>query len=207
MSKIHLTAALGVVTAVAVFSANSQNVPAPPGHPAASRPASGPAGHGPALSAERAEELTAFAKKHMPEMYEQLEKLKDRPERYRGTLQVIERTYSVVQRYPENIREAVIARGRVNYAIYRLQREYRQATDPAVKSGLAEKLRDLLAEQFDKDQIVKEYDLTRLAKQLADLKAVIEQRRQNRQKTIDENLKRLLAPESRPAARGDDQKP
>jgi hypothetical protein len=205
MSIVRVVAVLvGVVLAGVMFSAGGEN--SPPADPAGTtRPvASAPRAGG--LSSEQKEELKAFAKANMPELYEQLLRLeKENPERARPLLMGIYRLYAQLQRYPAEARPAAIARHRANFAIYNLSRELRQATDPGQRARLADRLRGLLAEQFDQDLIVKKYEVERLAKQLADLKGEIEQRQHRRQRIIEENLNRLMNPETRPAtARADE---
>jgi hypothetical protein len=55
-------------------------------------------------------------------------------------------------------------------------------------------LTKLVGERFDYDQIVKEYDVKRLEKQLADLKAEIAERGRNRARTITVLVEQLLNP-------------
>ena len=59
---------------------------------------------------------------------------------------------------------------------------------------LKKQLLDLLGKQFDNDQTVKEYKVKRLARELAELKAEIEQRKKDREKIISKRLELLMKP-------------
>jgi hypothetical protein len=138
----------------------------------------------------------AFAKEYMPELYAQLETLqKDDPRQARRLLGRLHWVLLRVQRYPAGeVRRAAIARRRLSVEIYKTRRAFGEATDKAQKAKLREQLTELVGERFDYDQIVKEYDVKRLEKQLADLKAEIAERRRNRAKTIAAIMERLLSP-------------
>ena len=72
---------------------------------------------------------------------------------------------------------------------------------PAEKAEVTERLRKLLGEHFDRDQVVKEYRVKHLARQLAELKARLAERRKGRAALIEKRLTDLLKPPpaSRPA--------
>ena len=98
-----------------------------------------------------------------------------------------------VQRYPAGeVRKAAVARHLLGVEIYKVCRAYHEAADEAQKAKLREQLTKLVGERFDHDQIVKEYDVKRLEKQLADLKAEIAERRRNRAERIATSMKQLL---------------
>ena len=167
--------------------------------PAASRPVRPRwrprAGRAP-LTDEQKAEIMAFAKEYMPELYAQLEKLqKDDPRRARRLLWQLRGAWWQAQRYPAGeVRKAAVARRRLNVEIYKTRKAYGEATDKAHKAKLREQLTRLVGERFDNDQIVKEYDVKRLEKQLADLKAEIAERRRSRAKIIADTMERLLRP-------------
>lgn len=167
--------------------------------PAASRPARPhrrPRGVRAELTDEQKAEIMAFAEECMPELYAQLQKLqKDDPRQARRLLGRLQWVWRRVQRYPAGeVRKAAVARRRLSVEIYKVRRAYGEATDKAQKAKLREQLTKLVGERFDYDQIVKEYDVKRLEKQLADLKAEIAERRRNRAKTIAAIMVRLLSP-------------
>lgn len=144
-------------------------------------------------------EVLAFAKKHFPEEYERIETLrKESPRQAKRVLRRLWWLYQRVRHLPPEIQAAAVAKTRLNVAIFRTRRALLEAEDAAKKTELTKKLRSLLGEQFDNDQIVKEYRVKRLAQQLAELKAEIEQRKNDRQKIIADRLKRLTS--SKPAA-------
>jgi hypothetical protein len=148
------------------------------------------------LTDEQKAEIMAFAKEYMPELYAQLKKLeKDDPRQARRLLQQLYWVYRRVQRYPAGeVRKAAVARRRVSVEIYKVRKAYGETTDKAQKAKLREQLTKLVGERFDYDQIVKEYDVKRLEKQLADLKAEIAERGRNRARTITVLVEQLLNP-------------
>lgn len=160
------------------------------------RPRRRPRGARAALTDEQKAEIMAFAKEDMPELYAQLVKLqKDDPRQARRLLGRLQRVWRWIQRYPAGeVRKAAVARHLLGVEIYKVRRAHGEATDKAQKAKLREQLTKLVGERFDYDQIVKEYDVKRLEKQLADLKAEIAERRRNRAKTIAALVERLLRP-------------
>ena len=149
-----------------------------------------------ALTEKQKAEVMAFAKEDMPELYAQLEKLrKEEPRQARRLLRWVYLVWRRVRRYPAGeVRRAAVARRRLGIEIYKTRKAFLEATDKAQKAKLRTQLAKLVGERFDYDQIVKEYDVKRLEKQLADLKAEIAARRRNRAETIAGILERLLNP-------------
>jgi len=149
--------------------------------------------------AQRAE-LVAFAKEHMPEQHQRLVKLlEDDPRRAGWLLWRLYRLYVGVRRYPPEVRRAAIARHQVRVAIYRAVRELRQARTAEQRQAVKARLADLLGQEFDHEQVVRDYEVKRLAEQVADLAAEIKRRRTDRAGVIEERLRRLLA--ARPGAK------
>jgi hypothetical protein len=150
--------------------------------------------HRPAMTAEQKEEFRQFAEEHVPELYEQYQELeKDDPRQAGRLFQRIFMIWRRMQMYPAGpVRNAAMARQRLAVEIYKNVRAYREAEDPAARSELRTRLSELLGQRFDHDQVLKEYDVERLRKQLADLKAEIEQRRRQRAETIEDMLRHLL---------------
>ncbi|MCD4699986.1 MAG: hypothetical protein K8R91_05385 [Phycisphaerae bacterium] len=143
---------------------------------------------------DNVKEILAFAKKHFPAEHERLEALrKEDPRQARRALRRLWWLYQRVQHLPPDIQAAAVAKHRLNVSIFRVRREILQAEDTAKKAELTKKLRSLLGEQFDNDQAVREYQVKRLAQQLAELKAEIEQRKKDRKKIIAERMERLLS--------------
>ena len=150
------------------------------------------------------DKVMAFAKKHFPEEYERLEALrKENPRQFRRAIRRLWWLYKRVRHLPEEIQAAAVAKHRLNVAIFQTRREFLQAEEADKKAELTKKLSSLLEKQFDNDQTVKEYQIKRLAQQLAELKAQVEQRRKDRKKIIADRLKRLLRP-APPALRATD---
>ena len=205
MSRIQLALlSVSVVLAGALLSARGGDTqpavrPAAAARPVASRPTASPAARA-GLSDEHAREAMAFAKQYAPQMYEHLQRLeKENPARFQVMSRRVYQWSREVQQYPEELRPKVIGKYRANLDIYRAVADYRAGTDPAEKARLENRVKELLAERFDNDQAVKEYDLQRLAKQLEALKAEIENRRQRRADIIQDSFRQLLSTTTAPA--------
>lgn len=154
------------------------------------------------FTADKTDEVLEFVKKHFPEEHKRLEAIRSEdPARARQLLRRLWWIYQRVRHLPPEIQAAAVAEHRLNVAIFRVRRELLQTEDAAKKAELTQKLRDLIGEQFDNNQTVKEYKIKLLDEQLAKLKAEIEQRKTDRQKIIAERLERLLsaAPATRPS--------
>jgi hypothetical protein len=148
-----------------------------------------------AIPADQEAEMMAFTKQYMPELHKQFQQLeKDDPPRAARVHQQMYWLWRRVQRYPAGpVRDAAVARQRINVDVYKAARAYRQTADDGEKAKLRKELTELLGRRFDHDQVVKEYDITLLEKQLAELKADIERRRKNRTEVIADSVTRLLA--------------
>ncbi|MCK4625264.1 MAG: hypothetical protein KAV00_08145 [Phycisphaerae bacterium] len=144
---------------------------------------------------DKVKEVMAFAKKHFPEEYERLEALrKENPRQFRRAIRRMWWLYKRVRHLPEEIQAAAVAKHRLNIAIFRMHRQILQTNNQAEKAKLKKQLLDLLGKQFDNDQVVKEYKVKRLARELAELKAEIEQRKKDRKKIISKRLELLMKP-------------
>lgn len=205
--------ALSVVLAATLMESSRGDSHSPGGRPAASRPTQRPprsrrrlTTRRAAMMAEQKEELKEFAEKHMPELWKQYQQLQEEdPPGGRRLLQGVYWLWRRVRRYPVGeIREAAIARHRLGVEIYKTVRAYRQSEDQAEKTRLRKELAALVGQRFDYDLIVKEYDVKRLEKQLADLKAEIGQDKRERKEHIEASVNRMLKPRpsSRPAEPG-----
>jgi len=153
----------------------------------------GPFWRRPELTDDQVAELTAFLKKHMAEQAEQLRKLRDEdPARAKWLLYRLYRLYVNVRRFPEDVRVHAIGRYKVNLSIFRTVREIRATQDAAEQKRLKDRLRQLLGEQFEHEQAIKEYEVKRLAQQIQELKAEIARRGEDRKKIIAERLERAI---------------
>jgi len=145
------------------------------------------------LSQKQIEQITIFAKKYLPEEYQQIELMQQEdPRRARIMLHRIWWLYRRVRQFPPEIRKAAVERHRLNVAIIQTRRDFIKCTDNDEKEKLKAKLRNLLYKQFDYDQAVKEWRVKQLEKQIAGLKAQIERRKNEKDKIIAERLNRLL---------------
>ncbi len=157
----------------------------------ASRPFAGrmsPRGEG---GPQERQELMEFLRQNMPELARQLEALhKANPAVAERQFRQIEGLYRRVKDYPPELRQAALARGWLNVAILRTAQQLR-AAKPEDKPKLEERIKALISEQFDKEMIVRQYELERLTKQLAKLQEQLDQHKANRDKIIQNKLQRV----------------
>jgi hypothetical protein len=158
------------------------------------------------LSEDEIKELLAFVKEHMPEAVhaELVKLLKEDRRRAMPLLRYVQRLHDRFKRYPPDVGKAFMASHKINVALFKARGEYLKATGEEAKTALKEKMRGLLAEQFDFDEVVKKYEITRLEKHLVDLKAELGRRKKDRDAVIEEKLQKLLKARGwpRPGARG-----
>ena len=196
--------ALAVLAAAMAGRTVSGGTTAPArGGPAASRPATRPAAARPLrVPREQMRELTAFLEEYLPDSYGRIQRLqRDNPRQARRHWSRVYRLWWRVRHYPPDVRQAAVTCYRLNRSIYQAVREIGRADNPAEKAEVTERLRKLLGEHFDRDQVVKEYRVKHLARQLAELKARLAERRKGRAALIEKRLTELLKPPpaSRPA--------
>jgi len=206
MSKTR-RALLGVavlVTAGAVWTALGAGIAVVSAAPAESRTTTQPAGGDSRrlrIPADEMAQMEAFLKQYMPDLLARIERLReDDPAEAWRQLHRAYRFWWRVRDYPAEIREAAVACRRLSRTIYQTVRERQQALSPAEKAALTENLREILGQHFDKDQLVKEYRVRYLTRQLAELSGKVQQRRKSRSGLIQERLARLLRPATQPAA-------
>ena len=135
----------------------------------------------------------AFAKENAAELYERALALqKQDPQRAAVLMDDLYRLYRHAQEYPPEVRRPVLEKQRLNVAIYRELREFRQADSDKRREEAKTQIQQLLGAQFDAEQAIRDYDVKRLAKQLEELKAQLDQHKQNRAGIISDRLNRLL---------------
>ena len=147
------------------------------------------------LTAGQLERMMAFTKAHAPKIHKHLVKLRqsDTP-RARSLLYMVHGLIRPIRSMPPRVRRAAIAVHEANVGLLRPARQARKSKDPAERKRLAASMRVVLVEQFKDRQIVREYDVKRLRKELADLRADVQKRSDDREKIIAERLARLTSP-------------
>jgi hypothetical protein len=153
------------------------------------------------LTPEQVEEVMAFVREHVPELYKRLDRLRKQDTRQsRHLLAMAHELIRRIQAMPPDVRRAAISMHKINLALLREAARARQTQDPEARGRLVESMRKRLAEQFAHEQVVKEYETASLRRELATLKANLQQRARNRAGIIARRVGRLTAPR-RPAAR------
>jgi len=159
------------------------------------------------LSPEQTEGALAFARQHLPELHRRLVRaLEENPRRAQPLLRHLWHQYQRVRELPPDVAEAATVIYRTNIELFRTRRDILQAESPEEKERLVKRLRELVTRRFDSDLIVKDYRIRRLERELADLKAELQKRRQQREQIIEQRVKRWLTagPGPGPHDRGGD---
>lgn len=166
----------------------------PASRPAATSPASQPASRpARALTDQQEAELMAFLRQTDPVLVKQLEEMrKNAPGPADYALRRLWRIYQTVRNYPPEVRTAALSRHFINVQVFQTLRELRQCKEEAAKTKMMDRLRNLLNQQFDNEQVVREYEIERLAKQLEQLKKDVNERRQYRQEHVQSQLGELI---------------
>ena len=150
---------------------------------------------------QEADLLRALEEKR-PEEARILRKLKDEnPREYRFALVEAYRAWQLWKDMPLEMQKLHETQARARVEAWRTSREYLAATDPAVKDKLHARLVELLGQEFDADQAVREYRLGQLEEQLKRLRGELKDRADRRSQVIDQGLQNLLAGKARPDSR------
>jgi len=157
---------------------------------ATSRPASGPAR---VLTDAQEAKLMAFLRQTDPVLVRQLEEMrKNAPGPAEYALHRLWHIYQTVQDYPPDVRMAALSRHVINVQVFRTLRDLRQCKNDSAKADLMTRLGELLNQLFDSEQIVREYEIQRLAGQLDQLKKDVDERRGHRQEHVQSQLDQLI---------------
>jgi hypothetical protein len=192
--RLWIAAVLACVAALGVTGfADPDEDPRRPLRPER-RPAAAPM----ELTDEQVELVLDFLSAWRPSAVERLEQLKaSDPEAYREAVARMAasdriRHMLAMQRHDP---EGFAARAQEFRAIARAERLGRELRDAGGGTeDLQRQVRDAASEVVDARLKVREHDLARLQKQLEDLRAELEDQRQNRRQLIDRYYQRLLKP-------------
>jgi len=154
------------------------------------------------LSEQQKSDVLAFAKAHLPDEYARLQRLsRGDPAHATPAFARLYRLYLNVRRYPADVRDAAIDRHKVYREIYDTVHQLQRAGAPADKAPLLARLRTLLGRQFDREQVIREYEVKRLAQRVTDLATQLKRRKGERDKVIEQRLRKILQGPPKPSTR------
>jgi hypothetical protein len=152
-------------------------------------------GHRPSrpLTEEQTEKILDFAKENLPAVYQRLESLRESsPQRYQRTLRrMLPRIAHLMKMTPEQ-RKTQIELSRLRMEIFKLARQYNQATDDEARQTLREKLLALLGEQFELEQTLRREKLKEMETLIERLRDEINQRAQQKDTHVEAQLEKTL---------------
>lgn len=181
--------------------------PAPPEGRPGDRPPGrfrGPRGEGPGRgdmpplpAIKNLEELMKFAREHFPEKAERLEQLRrEDPAMFRmfsrRILPRLARLKEAYDRDPNGIGKFLIQDHRFQEEIDRLARDYRDQRDEAGRRELAQKIKDLLRQQWDVRMQRRHLELAEIEKRLAEQRKQLEDRQAHQQEMIERQFQRVV---------------
>ncbi len=178
----------------------------PKGPPRVGRPdGDGPPGPPFVVVTEAQEaELLKALDEESPDEARQLRKLKEEnPRAYRWALSSAWKSYLGWKDLPGDVRKAHLTQARVRVEAIRVSRELLAAQDPAQKEKLRARLAELLGQEFDAEQKLREYRLGQLEEQLRRLRAELKDRADRRAQVIERMVGDLLAGKIRPRVEPD----
>lgn len=159
---------------------------------------------GPSLSDEQEAELLEVLREHQPGHYRQLTELRDSdPRRYRSALMSAWRWYQRWKVLPEEVQEASNAARNARITVFRIMRELRDTADPQARRQLLRELREAVRQEFQAEQIVREYRLEQLEAELERLREELKHHRENAEELIEERVERYVEVSARRAGRSD----
>ena len=145
-------------------------------------------------TAEQEKELLAALKKWHPARYRRLTELKKtRPRLYRRYVAAAWRWYLRWRDLPKEVKKAAIVKHNTHMKVWKVLREIRSADSEQRRSELTGELRKLVAKHFDAEQTERQYRLKELQKRLQRLSAEQTRRLKDRDKIINDRVKRLLS--------------
>jgi len=146
------------------------------------------------LTEKQEAELLAAIKKRRPEYYEELMRLKEEtPQRYRWAIARVWRLHQRWQYLPQEAREAAATHHDLRVKAAQMIYQWQQAKDPEKKARLKKELHNVLAEQFDAQQTLREYQLVEFEKRIKHIRQELQARAKDRDKIIAERLEELLS--------------
>jgi ATP-dependent Lon protease len=161
-----------------------------------------PKGPGPTVTEQQEADLLRALEEKRPEEAKVLKKLKEENLReYRFALAEAYRAWQFWKDMPADVQKAHEAQVRAKVEAWRVSRDYLAATDPAQKDKLHARLQELLGQEFDADQTIREYRLGQLEEQLKRLRNELKERADRRSQVIDQSLQELLSTKVRPEVR------
>ena len=145
------------------------------------------------LTAEQEDELLGAIEHRFPHRHRQLVELKEsNPERYHEVIAQWWHRYQDWQEMGEELGELAAAKQELAIRSLRLARLWRQAADADEKEEIAERLRSVLAEKFDVEQLYHEKRLQEMQEQIENLRTQLASRAQRRDEIIQQELDRKL---------------
>ena len=170
--------------------------PGPDGGPVGMRPGGGQKARRwrrKPITPEQEKQILDFTEKYMKHRHERLLRLREENEQaYRRTLVALWPRVRRMMSMPPEMRQVYLEERQLRVKIFQTARTYHKATSPEEKEQQEQELQKLVARKFDVEQKVREYRLRELENHLLRLKKQLAQRTEERNKIIEDRVKRHL---------------
>ncbi len=145
------------------------------------------------ITPEQEKQILEFTKEYMKHYHERLRKLLEENEQaYRRALSYLWPRVRRLWSMPPELRHAHLEERRLKVKIYQTAEAYLKATSPEEKEKQKQELQKLVARRFDVEQTILEHRLVELEDRLSRLKKQLAQRPEERNKIIEDRVKRSL---------------
>ena len=189
MNQKSFMIALGLLSILAVSGLAQDSQPSRPR--ATTRPAR-PEKADRQLSEARMGELLDRMKEEKPEMYARMIDLRqNHPAAFVRSMANLDEVTRQLDNLPPELRETFLRFREDNVKAATLVRQIHDASEDGQKASLRVKLRDVVAQQFDDAQKLKEYRVQQLNRQLDNLRKELDERAAKRDEIIDGRTKEL----------------
>lgn len=172
----------------------------PPGFGPGPRPGpGGPPWFGERLDKGERERVQAFMKEHFPNLYEELEQLRERrkelyDKRFRRVLPELHELMDMLEINPERAKLFIQER-RIDMDMRRLGARFRNTADDSEKARILDQMRTLGQSAFDARQAREAFEIREIETRLQDLKDRHARAPENREKLVEKHVqKRIAAP-------------
>lgn len=141
-------------------------------------------------------EVIEFLKENLPQALSELRELKNEdPEDYEESIEGygehIQWYYEVREDDPKTA-EAMLKAERLDYESWEVMEKYEDAESDAARKAIKDKVEKMLDEIFEARMMESAYEIRELEEEIAEIKAIMEKRRANKDKIIKKQLDDMI---------------
>jgi hypothetical protein len=149
------------------------------------------------LTDEEIESILAFTSKYLPELRQELDRLRqDNPTMFTEDMRRLRfeiRQLEALQKRDEKAFQTALEERRLRLHARDLAAKTRAATDEAERTRLRTELCDVLGKLFDTEMVTREAEIHRLEERIKEVRDSLKERAAHRSQTIDKRLEKMLS--------------